>query len=149
MKLVVFGLAAVALLFFVAFGFAARDDEGGSADPDGSALSLVERFFPASTLTADDARSVGAPCLSGDRLVVAPSGACTFEVPGDVERVELRRVQGSGQATVTLDPPGDGLRQQLRTSGPADPLRFAVVDDPSRLEISCLGPQVCQLALAE
>lgn len=153
MKLVVAGLVAVALLFAVAVGVSARDDDRAPGDPANSGLSFVDDLFPARRLNGGDARAGGAPCVQGETLAVNRNGTCTFTVPDGVQRIDLRRLAGSGRVLVDLDPPGDGLVQTIDTAkqGPdgddPDAYRLAVVDDPSVVTVRCAGPQLCTIAL--
>ena len=155
MKLVVAGVVALVVLFLVAVGVAARDDDRPAGDPTGSALSFFEDLFPPPTLDGDGARAGGATCVQGEALVVVRNGTCQFIVPDDVQRVALRRIAGSGRVLVDLVPPGPGLVQTIDTAtagpdaGDPDAYRLAVVDDGSTVTVRCAGPQPCQLVLGD
>jgi hypothetical protein len=151
MKLIVIGLAVVVLLFAVAIGVAARNDDRSTGNPSASRLAFLEDLFPPRTLSAADAEKAGAGCLRDDGFVVV--GSCAFTVPDGVRRVALRRINGSPPLTVTLKPPSGRLVQEFNTAkaGPnkddPDAYRLAVVDDGSELQMVCGAVGPCPIAL--
>jgi hypothetical protein len=152
MKLFVVGLVAVGILFFASVGVALRDDDRAAGDPARSRLEQIEGIFPPRVLRADDARAGGALCVDGDGFTLVRNATCAFVVDDDVQRIDVRRVVGSGQVTVELTPP-NGLRQEIDTgvvgadTGDPDAYRLAVVDRPSTMTIRCVGRLPCRLEL--
>lgn len=148
-------LAAVALLFGVAFALSATAGRApsGFGEPVSSHLRLVESVLRPSTLSPADLRRGRSTCLEGTSLVLNPGSGCKVIIPDGVQRVALRRVAGAGPMLITMSA-GGGVTQVLSTGDPSpdllepDRLRLAVPHNGTTMTLSdCTGPARCRVDL--
>ena len=147
-KVLVLGLAAVALAFFVIVGLALRPQGSSSPGDHEGFEAFYDRLAGRRTLKPGDVDGA-APCVrpGGTELQAGP-GPCRVAVPKGVRQVKL--VVRSGPVRRVALENGDTVDQAPRpkkgatfTVGEAITLR--VLDAGSTLEIGCSAPCVVGL----
>ncbi|MGH3520313.1 MAG: hypothetical protein ACRDQ7_23600 [Haloechinothrix sp.] len=143
-KALLAGLVAVVVLFVVAVGAGANNDQGDAeADQGGLVGALLDRFGESGEVGPGD---LAGSCVRPDGSLVVQN-LCAVEVAPGTQRMRLLRLRSNRPIAVSAPAPGEATFMMNKTFGAGELIEVAVDADRAQIVLNCGIGAVCVLVL--